>query len=129
MVTKIVAKVQAAGNVRDLPKSGRPVPENTKLDVMLQVQDNPHSTTHQMGIDFNLSHTSVRNILHKQKFHPYKITLMQELSEDDFDRRNEFCEIMQIRYWAAENPHWMQEAHTQHAQKGRYLFKVKSDIL
>ncbi|KAJ8939381.1 hypothetical protein NQ318_011942 [Aromia moschata] len=67
-------------HVRDLPKSGRPpVPENTQLDVMLQVQDNPHSRTRQMGIDFNLSHTSVRNILHKQKFHPYKITLMQEL--------------------------------------------------
>ncbi|KAJ8946525.1 hypothetical protein NQ318_004661 [Aromia moschata] len=85
-------------------KAGRPpVPENTQLDVMLQVQDNPHSTTRQMGIDFNLSHTSVRNILHKQKCHPYKITLMHELSEDDFDRRNEFCEIMQIRCNEDEN--------------------------
>ncbi|KAJ8944644.1 hypothetical protein NQ318_004734 [Aromia moschata] len=59
-VTKIVAKFQAAGHVRDLPKSGRPpVPENTQSDVMLQVQDNPHSITRQMGIDFNLSHTSI----------------------------------------------------------------------
>ncbi|KAJ8942175.1 hypothetical protein NQ318_002848 [Aromia moschata] len=148
-VTKIVAKFQTVEHVRDLPKSGRPpVPENIQLDVMIQVQDNPHSTTRHMGIDLNLSHTSVRNILHKQKFHPYKITLMQELSEADFDRRNEFCEIMQIQckgdenfagnilfpdeaslfligtlnrhncqHWAAENPHWIQEAHTQHPQK------------
>ncbi|KAJ8962158.1 hypothetical protein NQ318_018115 [Aromia moschata] len=87
-VTKIVAKFQAAGHVRDLPKSGRPpVPENTQLDVMLQVQDNPHSATRQMGIDFNLSYTSVRNIIHEQKFHPYKITLMQELSEFKFDNQ------------------------------------------
>ncbi|KAJ8948304.1 hypothetical protein NQ318_020791 [Aromia moschata] len=69
----------------------------------VKVQDNLHSTTRQMGIDFNLSHTSVRNTLHKQKFHPYKITLMQDLSEDDFDRRNEFYEIMQIRCNDDEN--------------------------
>ncbi|KAJ8934617.1 hypothetical protein NQ318_012651 [Aromia moschata] len=37
-VTKIVAKFQAAGHVRDLPKSGRPpVPENTQLDVMFKI--------------------------------------------------------------------------------------------
>ncbi|KAJ8939625.1 hypothetical protein NQ318_010644 [Aromia moschata] len=58
-VTKLLAKFQAAGHIRDLPKSGRsPVHENTHLDFMLQVQDNPYSTTRQMGIDFNLSHTS-----------------------------------------------------------------------
>ncbi|EFN80152.1 hypothetical protein EAI_03168, partial [Harpegnathos saltator] len=28
------------------------------------------------------------------KLHPYKIRLVQELSEDDFDRRVEFCEVM-----------------------------------
>jgi hypothetical protein len=72
--------------------------------------------------------------------------LVHELTEDDFDRRQEFCEqMMQIclrdpifsqsvlfsdeatfclngtvnrqRYWARENLHWMQEIHTQYPQK------------
>ncbi|XP_025267674.1 uncharacterized protein LOC112639065 [Camponotus floridanus] len=39
---------------------------------------------------------SVHKILKKNEFHPYKIHPVQELSEDDFDRRVEFCEdVMQ----------------------------------
>jgi hypothetical protein len=30
----------------------------------------------------------------REKFYPYKIQLLHELTEDDFDRRTEFCEIM-----------------------------------
>ena len=33
-------------------------------------------------------------ILKQNKFHPYKIHLLQELNEDDFDRCLEFCELM-----------------------------------
>lgn len=33
-------------------------------------------------------------MLKKEKWHPYKVHLVQELLEDDFDRRVEFCEIM-----------------------------------
>lgn len=38
---------------------------------------------------------SVHKILQINKFHPYKIRLVQELSNDDFDRRIEFCELME----------------------------------
>lgn len=43
-----------------------------------------------------VSRSSVFRILHKHKFHPYKIKLVQELHEDDSDRRRrlEFCEVM-----------------------------------
>jgi hypothetical protein len=34
--------------------------------------------------------------LKRQKYHPYKIKLVQYLAEDDFDRRLEFCQ------WAVE---------------------------
>jgi len=36
----------------------------------------------------------VCKILKQNKFHPYKIHLLQELNEDDFDRCLEFCELM-----------------------------------
>jgi len=40
---------------------------------------------------------SVHKILKKEKFHPYKIHLAQELYKDDgFDRRIEFCESMML---------------------------------
>ncbi|XP_071053327.1 uncharacterized protein [Onthophagus taurus] len=81
------------------------------------------------------------------EFHPYKIKLIQELNDDDLDRRQEFCEIMaerinnnpnflyvcfsdectfslngevnrhNCRIWSDTNPHVFREAHTQHPEK------------
>jgi len=42
----------------------------------------------------NISRMAVQNILKKIKFYPYKINLVQELNENDFDRRIKFCELM-----------------------------------
>ena len=39
----------------------------------------------------------MRNILKSINFHPCKVHLLQELNEDDPDRRYEFCEIMMGR--------------------------------
>lgn len=148
-VCKIHLKYEEYGNVKDLPKTGRPkVDDETKLNVLLTVQDNPNCATRQAALNFNCSHETVRKIWHKQKYHPYKVHLVHELSEDDFDRRLEFSENLQIlcerdemfarnilfsdeatfslngtvnrqncRYWAEHNPHWMQEARSQHPQK------------
>ncbi|EZA55215.1 hypothetical protein X777_05219 [Ooceraea biroi] len=44
-----------------------------------------------------MSQSSVRRNLKFINFHPYKIHLVQKLNEDDFDRRNEFCDIMMTR--------------------------------
>ncbi|EFN87724.1 hypothetical protein EAI_08587, partial [Harpegnathos saltator] len=75
-----------------------------------------------------------------------KIVIIQELMEDDFDRRTQFCEeimnridtnflnfivfsdeaLFEIngsvnrhncRYWTDENPHWMSDLRTQYPQK------------
>jgi len=85
--------------------------------------------------------------LKKHDYHQYKMKFVQELSEDDFDRRIEFCEEMMrrydgnhqffnwicfsdeatfelngsvnrhLRYWADNNPHWIRDCHTQYPQK------------
>lgn len=148
-VSKIESKFRRYGHVRDLPK-GRPprVSEETVLNVLLETQDNPHTSITTISNNFNLSVGSVHKILKVNKYHPYKIKLVHELLEDDFDRRVQFCEqILEIhnqhlnfitniifsdeatftlnghvnrqncRYWATENPHWMQECHTQRPQK------------
>lgn len=148
-VSKIEKKFRETGHVRDLPKGSRkPVPENKKLDVLLAFEENPHTSSRQVALDNDLGHSTILRTLKKEKWHPYKVTLVQELMEDDFDRRVEFCEFMMeknnrdplflknvlfsdeatfllsghvnrqtCRYWATENPHWMQEHHTQYPKK------------
>ncbi|KAJ8936324.1 hypothetical protein NQ318_007173 [Aromia moschata] len=124
-VSRIERKYRELGHVRDAPRQVR-----------------------QVSRDLNIGKSSVSNIFKKVKYHPYRVRLIHELAEDDFDRRTEFCEYMMdhnnqnngfianilfsdeatfflnghvnrqnTRYWSQENPHWMQEYHTQHPQK------------
>lgn len=148
-VSRIERKYRELGHVRDAPKQGRPkVNENIQQDVILSAVENPHCTVRGVSRDLNIGKSSVSNIFKKLKYHPYKVRLIHELAEDDFDRRTEFCEYMMdqnirnntfianvlfsdeatfylnghvnrqnTRYWSQENPHWMQEYHTQRPQK------------
>lgn len=53
-----------------------------------------HLFTSALARNHGISRKSVQTILHKNKFHPYKVRNHKELSEDDYDRRLEFCEIV-----------------------------------
>ncbi|EFN73065.1 hypothetical protein EAG_00196, partial [Camponotus floridanus] len=59
----------------------------------------------QLSAVSGISRTSIRRILKHHKFHPYKIKLLQELNEDDFDRRLQFCEVMSERI--TNNPNFL----------------------
>ncbi|KAJ8952244.1 hypothetical protein NQ318_007403 [Aromia moschata] len=76
-VSKIVSKFRETG-VKDLPKSGQ----------------NPQSTSTLVASENKVSQTTVLRILRKENYHPYKFQLVQELDEDDPDRRLQFCETM-----------------------------------
>lgn len=148
MVSRVEAKFREFGHVRDARKSGRKsITEEDQLNIVLAVQDNPNTTITDTADNVYVARSTVHKVLKREKFHPYKICLLHELSEDDFDRRNEFCERMQqlcngddnfvkiffsdeatfalnghvnrqnCRYWATENPHWFTEFHTQNPQK------------
>ncbi|KAJ8956197.1 hypothetical protein NQ318_020750 [Aromia moschata] len=96
MVSIIEFKYRNFGHVRDLPKSGRPSKsEEDQLHVLLAIEENHHSTLNQLASDFNMVVCTVHKIMKKAKYDPYKVCLVHELSEDDFDRRNQFCEQMQ----------------------------------
>lgn len=150
-VSKIVHKFEQSGSVKNLPRSGRPkvaTNDDAALDVLLTVQEQPTTSTSNIAMELGMSATSVRRILKRNGFHPYKVTLLQELSEDDADRRMQFCQEMMdrieeqpdlidkilfsdeatfhmngvvnrhnCRYWSNENPHWMEQDHTQYPQK------------
>jgi len=47
------------------------------------------------GFSMKSSPEYLPNHSHKSStFHPYKVKLVQELNEDDYNRRLQFCEIM-----------------------------------
>lgn len=95
-ISKIIRKYEQHGHVKDLPRGGRPrIDENTHLDVLLAVEENPHSISRQIAADSGVSHKSVQNIWHREQYHPYKVCLVHELNGYDFDRRLQFCEFMQ----------------------------------
>lgn len=102
-ISKIAKKFRETGSVKNIQNGGRPkINDNTKLDILLAVEDNPYGSTRQIAAQNGICQQSVVNILHGEKYHPYKVHFSQELSERDYDRRLEFCEVMQDK--CNENP-------------------------
>jgi len=99
-VERTVRRFNEAGTVKDLPRSGRPRSagnaENS-LNVLLSFTEDPHSSIRRVSQEHDISKSSVHNTLQRAKFHPFKVTLVHKLNEDDFDRRDEFSEEMMLR--------------------------------
>lgn len=96
-ICKIERKFEEFGNVRDRPR-GRPgISEDRQLDLLLDLQENPHTVSTALANNHEMSKTSALKYLKKHKWHPYKVVLVHELNEDDPDRRIQFCEDLMNR--------------------------------
>lgn len=63
----------------------------------LDLNESPHTSTTSLALNRHVSHHTITGILKKEKLYPYKLQLLQVLSEDDYDRRVEFYEeLMKI---------------------------------
>lgn len=96
-VQKTVKRFEETGGVKDRYRTGRPktvMNDNKTLDVMQSFVEDPHTSSRRAAQVHDVSHSSILRVLNKNTFKPYKIHLLQELSEDDYDRRLEFAEIM-----------------------------------
>lgn len=92
-ISKIERKYAESGDVRDIPKPGRPkISEDTKINVLLSVEENFNKPSRIAAGEHDISQRSVLRLLKSEKYHPYKIQLIQELNDDDPDRRIQFCE-------------------------------------
>lgn len=97
VVGKTLRRFEQTGSVKDLPRSGRPrtaKSDDNKLDILLAVSEDPHLSTNQLAANFNISQSSIVSFLKSEKYKPYKVHLVHELTEDDFDRRLQFSEEM-----------------------------------
>ncbi|KAJ8933703.1 hypothetical protein NQ318_012257, partial [Aromia moschata] len=114
-ISKIEAQYREMGHVRKVPsKRQAVVDDDTKLNLLLALEENPITPARQLARDSNLNHKTVLKILKYEKKRPYKVV-------DSF-RQN-------CRYWAEENPHWMRELHTQRSQKTNVWAGIIQDII
>ncbi|KAJ8958277.1 hypothetical protein NQ318_017421 [Aromia moschata] len=138
-ISKIEAQYREMGHVRKVPsKRQAVVDDDTKLNLLLALEENPITPARQLARDSNLNHKTVLKYLNirknahikcklfksylkmiqidgfhchsivetstrkNEKYRPYKIHLVQELNNDDPDRRLEFYEIRANRF--QDNP-------------------------
>lgn len=69
--------------------------ENAQIAVLAAVAHNPHVSTREIAGQSGISRTSIGRILKQQKFHPYHISMHQDLHGTDFGNRVQFCEWAQ----------------------------------
>lgn len=78
--------------------------EENEFLVLGSLIENPHVSVRQLEHAIDLNKSSVWRIIQRHKFHPYHVQLVQELDENDFLSRLNFCQ------WAnnkiLENPYF-----------------------
>ncbi|KAJ8916913.1 hypothetical protein NQ315_013383 [Exocentrus adspersus] len=73
-VNRLVSKYLETETVKDVKRVGRPeISEETKLNVLLEFQENPHCSTRQLGRNNNIDNSTVVKLFKREKFHPYKM--------------------------------------------------------
>lgn len=105
-VIRTIQRFDQTGTCKDRQRSGRPrtvANEEKSLEIMQHFVEEPNQSLRKVSSQSDVGFVSVRNVLISNKFHPYKITLVQELFEDDFDRRIEFCEVMMEKWERNQN--------------------------
>ena len=64
--------------------------ENVSIDVLTVIIANPHVSTKDIARDRNISQFSVLHVLGKNKFHLYCTSILQKLSQNDFNMRIQY---------------------------------------
>ncbi|KAJ1530269.1 hypothetical protein ONE63_005191 [Megalurothrips usitatus] len=93
---KIHSNLRESGARRDPPRA-RPVRDNVELQVLAQVDDNPHTSTRKIAANVGCSHGTVMHVLKEQLLHPFKLVQVQDLGPDDFPLRLQYCQWMRDR--------------------------------
>ncbi|CAF4207689.1 unnamed protein product [Rotaria sordida] len=92
-----VKRFEESGTVAEKKRSGRPVvirTEENKAAVKSVFSKYPTTSTRRAASMLGISKTSILRILGDLGLRPYRPRLVQQLNEDDPDRRIEFCETL-----------------------------------
>lgn len=96
-IRNLLSKFQTTGSIQNKKREPRLANEAQQVAVLGHVNLEPTKSIRQLSAVSGISRSSVHRILKHHKFYPYKPHLLQELNEDDFDRRQEFCENLEAR--------------------------------
>lgn len=77
--------------------------EDREVAVLAAVNYDPHVSSRELATNAGMSQSSVLRILKRHKFHPYHVSLHQQLHGDDFVNRLTFCRWAQDRVWNNNN--------------------------
>jgi hypothetical protein len=66
-----------------------------KSNLAKKLKDNPHLSTRKLADFAGISHMSVARALRLMKWHPYKLTTVQQLYPEDYENRKTFAEVRQ----------------------------------
>ena len=93
-ISKVLWKFKETGSVHDKQRSGRPSTEDycTQITVLGAMCNSPTKSLRRASQEFGVTKSTIHDILQQQKWHPYKLQLVQKLTEDDPDRREGMCD-------------------------------------
>ena len=112
-VKAIIDRFEEHGSVLDKPRTGRPVSatsDDNSSSVREALIQTPRNSLRRLSQELNLTRMSVQQIIRKLGFKLWRPRLVQELSEDDPDRRLQFCELFQDNFAENLNVIWSDEA-------------------
>ena len=100
-VIELVRKFDETGSVQNKRHNRSRSMTNEEMQIgvlgLLEADRTQIKSIRKLSEESGVRQTSVHTILKLAKYYPYKISLVQELNEDDYDRRTEFCELMSNR--------------------------------
>ncbi|KAJ8909747.1 hypothetical protein NQ315_014016 [Exocentrus adspersus] len=105
---ELIAKFAVTGSVTNKKLPGHPhIPEEKQIQIIGEIVVNPQQSTAHVADACQVSPSTVWKLLKRNKFHPYRNQMLHQLTEDDPDRRVEFCENMTEKIEIVRNRHLM----------------------
>jgi transposase len=101
-VGMLLNKFKLTGSVKDKEKKRRTAivgNEEQSTMILAKFSVSPTKSLRRTSEEIGISKSVIHRVLQANKWHPYKIQLLQKLNEDDPDRRLEFCD------WALQQYH------------------------
>ena len=96
-ISNVYTKFCEFGIVSDMPRSGRPKisDEESTNPIKEILQNNPKSTLKEISALTGIKKTTVYNRIHSEiNMRSFKIQFVQQLFDDDYDRRVEMAETL-----------------------------------
>lgn len=89
-------KMLETGSLHDRPRSGRPLTDKNQ-EIISIIEEDDRKSQRSVAHEARCSQSTVQRVLKREGFKPYKFQWVQALNEEDYDRRLEFCQWVQLQ--------------------------------